>query len=271
MEWNRNHTISAVLLAGTLLMAGCGSSAPVKTAEKKAAIGKWGFDLEAMDTSVKPGDDFNLYANGAWLKKTQIPADQVIWGTMQILEVKAENDVKALIEELAAKQNPAGSTEQFIGDYYSSYVDTKTINELGLKPFEADLAEIQALPTHEAVASLIGRPGFAGNTPIGVVPELDAKNPDRYLPLVVQAGIGLPNRDYYLSKDAKFQEIRAKYKAYIEQMLTLAKTPAAAASAAAILDLETKIAERQWPLERQRNRDLTYNLKTKKELLASIP
>ena len=223
-----------------------------------------------MDSTVKPGDDFYRYAGGAWMKKAQIPADRAIWGTMSVLAAKAEEDVKTLSTGLTEKANAAGSNEQKIADFYSSYLDTKTINELGMKPFEADLAEIAALKSHEQVASLMSRPGFAGNSPIFVVPSMDAKNPDRYVLVVVQAGLGLPNRDYYLSKDPKFAAIRDKYREYIAKMLGLSKL-GDAATAQSVLDLETKIAERQWPLEKQRNRDLTYNPKTKKQLLESFP
>jgi putative endopeptidase len=266
----RAYLAGGALLAFILLATGCASTTAREADVKKAAIGKWGFDLEGMDSTVKPGDDFYRYAGGAWIKKAQIPADRATWGSMTVLGAKAEEDVKTLAAGLSEKPNAAGSNEQKIADFYSSYLDTKTINELGMKPFEADLARIAAVKSHEEVASLMSSPGFPGNSPIYVVPSMDSKNPDRYILLVGQAGIGLPIRDYYLNKDPQFAAIREKYRVYIAKMLGMAKL-GGSATAQSVINLETKIAERQWPLEKQRNMDLTYNPKTQKQLLASFP
>ena len=113
-------------------------------AKGKPAIGSWGFDLSAMDKSVKPGDDFFRYAGGTWMKTAQIPADRSRWGSFNILAAKSEADVKELADEVASKPQKPGSVEQKVADYYSSYLDTKAIDALGLKPFEADLGRIAA-------------------------------------------------------------------------------------------------------------------------------
>ena len=267
-------TLSTTILAGLaiLLVQGCSAPPPTPTEPPrgKAAIAPWGFDLTALDKTIKPGDDFYRYAGGTWMKNATIPPDQQVWGPMSELAEKADEDVRALLVALTAKPNPPGSIEQKVADFYSSYLDTDSINKLGLAPFQADLAAIAALRTHEQVAALVARPGFTSASPIFVVPTVDGKDPDRYVATVVQSGLGLPSRDYYLSKDPGFAAVRDQYRAYIATLLALSGT-GEAATADTVLALETKIAERQWPLEKQRNRDLTYNPRTKAELLEQFP
>jgi len=237
----------------------------------KAEIGTWGFDLTAMDKSVKPGDDFFRYAGGTWMKNTKIPGDRTRWGSFDMLAAKSEEDVKKLVNTVSSRKQAPGSAEQKVADFYSSYMDTKKIDALGLAPFQADLDRIAGLKTLEDVAAAMGDPGLPANAPVALVFGLDDKNPDRYSVDVYQSGLGLPDRDYYLKSDAKFDETRAKYRAYIEQMLKLANYPNAGAAADAIMAVEMKIAEIQWPIEKLRNRDLTYNPKTQAELKATAP
>jgi putative endopeptidase len=265
------NRFAASLVAAALLLTGCSTPVPTeKAAARKAAVQPWGYDLTAIDRSVKPGDDFFRFAGGSWMKKTQIPADRVQWGPMAVLASQAEEQVKVIATGLTSKQNPPGSNEQKIADFYSSYLDTKTIDDLGMKPFQADLDAIAALKTHEDVVTLAARPGFAGDLPVFTFPGVDDKNPDRYIINVVQAGISLPNREYYINKDPKFAALRKLYLAHIQRMLSLAKA-GDAATAQSVFDVETKIAAAQWPLEKQRDKDLTYNPRTREQLLKEFP
>ena len=240
-------------------------------ARGKPEIGAWGFDLTGMDRSVQPGDDFFRYVGGTWIKNAQIPPDRSRWGSFNILAAKSEADVKELADAVSATPQKPGSVEQKVADYYRSFLDTKAIDALGLKPFEADLARIASLKTHEDVAAFMGDPAAPSNGPIGWGFGIDDKNPDRYSLNVGQGGLGMPDRDYYLKPDQKFAETRAAYRAYIEKMLTLAKIANAAASAETIMALETKIAEIQWSIDKQRDRDANYNAKTQVELKAFAP
>ena len=224
-----------------------------------------------MDKKATPGNDFFRYAVGSWVDRAEIPADLPYWNSMVALAVKAEEDVRRVVEQAQAAKPAKGTVEQKVTDAYASYLDTAKINELGLKPFEADLALLQGLKSHEDVAAAIGRPGLPGNSPIGFGPTVDAKDPNRYTVAVGQGGLGLPIRDFYLSDNPAFVQIRGKYRDYIAQMLTLARTPDPAAAATAIAALETKMAQLQWPLEKVRNKDLTYNPKTRAELQAFAP
>jgi putative endopeptidase len=237
----------------------------------KPVIGTWGFDLTAIDPKVHPGDDFFRYSGGTWMKNNTIPADRSRWGSFDMLAAKSEEDVKKLADEVSGRANAAGSVEQKVADFYTTYLDTKAIDAAGLKPFEADLARIAGFKTHEDVAAFVADPAVTANSPVGWGMGIDDKNPDRYSINIGQAGLGMPDRDYYLKDDPKFVETRGKYRAYIEQMLSLAKIADAAKSADAIMALETKIARIQWPIEKLRDRDLNYNAKTQAELKAFAP
>ncbi|MBI1213096.1 MAG: hypothetical protein GC190_16655 [Alphaproteobacteria bacterium] len=237
----------------------------------KPEIGSWGFDLAGMDRSVKPGDDFFRYAGGTWMKNTQIPAERTRWGSFDMLAAQSEQDVKDLVQQVSSHAQAPGSIEQKVADFYSSYMDTKGIEAAGLKPFQGDLSRIAGLKTMDDVAALIGDPAFAGDAPFLWGVGLDDKNPDRYSIDIVQSGLGLPDRDYYLKDDPKFVEARTKYRAYVEQMLKLANYPDAAKAADAIVAVEHKIAEAHWPNEKRRDVELAYNPRTLAELKTSVP
>ena len=237
----------------------------------KPQIGPWGFDLAGMDRTIKPGDDFFGYSGGAWMKNTPIPPDRSSWGPFFVLRANAEKDVKAIVEEVASRSNPPGSIEQKVADYYTSYLDTDAIEKAGLAPVGGDLAAIVAARSHDDVARLMGRRDINVGGPFSISPWPDAKNPDRYAVNIVQSGLGLPDRDYYLKSDAKFLEIRGKYHAYIEALLSLGGYPQAARSANAVATLETKIATLQWSAEKRADRDLTYHPKSRAELVAFAP
>ena len=262
------QTIAVLALAGTAVTAG---ALALSAATNNPSYGSWGFDIAAMDKSVKPGDDFFRHTGGTWMKNTPIPADRSRWGSFNMLAAKSEEDVKKLVEDVARGSNRPGSIEQKVADFYNSYLDTAKIDQLGLKPFEADLAAIAAIKTHEDFARVIGAPGMPANSPIGLFIGLDEKNPDRYALNVVQAGLGMPDRDYYLKADAKFAETRAAYKAYVAQILGMVNYANATGAADAIMALETKIAEIHWPIEKLRDRDANYNAKNRASLKAFAP
>ncbi len=237
----------------------------------KPHSGPWGFDLAGMDRTVKPGDDFFRYSGGAWMTNTPIPPDRASWSTFSILRANAETAVTAIVEAVASRPNPAGSIEQKIADYYNAYLDTEAIEKAGFAPIRDDLAAIVAARSHEDVARLMGRRDIDVGGPFSITPWPDAKNPNRYAVNIVQSGLSLPNRDYYLKDDAKFVEIRRKHHAYIEALLSLGGYPQAARSAKAVAALETKIATLHWSAEKRADRDLTYHPRSRAELVAFAP
>jgi putative endopeptidase len=257
------------------LLASCATQSQTAetpaAARPPAAIGAFGVDLAARDPNVKPGDDFFRYANGAWAANTQIPADRTRWGTFDILREKADQDARAIIEEVALAGGAPGSIQQKIADFYNTFLNQDAIDARGLAPIQAELDAIAALRSHEQTLRLIASPDVAVNSPIAMFVSLDERNPDRYVVNVTHAGLGLPEREFYRRSDGQFPQIRAAYVAHIERILTLAGRTGAAAKARRVMALETAIAERHWPVADRRNRDRTYNLKTRTEVRALAP
>ena len=226
----------------------------------KPQLGAFGLETRYIKASVKPGDDFFQYVNGGWLDVTEIPADRSSYGAFQMLDELSEQRVKSIVEDLSKTQPTASSVEQKIGDVYASFMDQPGIETKGLSPAEGDLQKIASVKSYDELAALFGSPGFM--SPVDMYVDLDAKNTERYILTATQGGLGLPDRDYYLK--AKYADIRQAYQAYIAKVLALAgaSESKAAAGAKTILALETKIAKAHWPVEKRRERDLTYNLKT---------
>jgi putative endopeptidase len=233
--------------------------------------GDWGFDLSGRDTSVSPGDSFFRYANGAALDKLQIPSDRTSYGSFPLLRELSDNRMKALIQDLVARKDlTPGSDEAKIADAYRSYIDEARIEQLDAQPLQPYLAAIRAADTHEKIAAYMGQTqGRVGSSFFGTGITIDQKQPTRYVVSAGQSGIGLPNRDYYL--DARFADKKDKYQAYIERMLTNIGWADPAGHAAAIVALETKIAEAHWTPIENRNRDKTYNEYTIQTLAAEAP
>jgi putative endopeptidase len=235
----------------------------------KASIGDFGLDLAAGKPQLKPGDDFFAYASGDWYEHFEIPPDRSSFGVFNQLDELSKNRVRDIIESAAASQPPAGSAAQKIGDYYAAFMDEAVIEANGLVPVQDDLKRISAANSKQDVATLFGMAGFASLFDLDLPPDL--KNPDQYSVVVSQSRLGLPDRDYYLKDDPKLAEIRAKYTAYIEQMLSLGGVPEAHAKARDIMAFETEAAKLQWPIEKRRDVDATYNPRTKAQLLAYAP
>lgn len=257
------HRASVRLLTVTLLGPMLIAAAP--------AIPPWGFDLGGMDRSVKPGDDFDRYSSGAWKQATPIPPDRSAWGPFAMLRAKAESDVKAIVDDITGRPQPAGSIERKIADTYNAYLDTNAIEAAGLAPAGADLALIAAVRSHEDIARLMGHPELGVGGPLSLTPWPDAANPDRYAINIVQSGLSLPDRVYYLNSDTQHAEVRAKFRSYVAAMLTLGHYPQPEAAANAVVVLETEIAQAQWTREKRADRDLTYHPKSRAELKACAP
>ncbi|HEX2817715.1 MAG TPA: M13 family metallopeptidase [Phenylobacterium sp.] len=215
-----------------------------------------GLDLAGMDRNVKPGDDFFAYGNGGWMAKTEIPQDRSSWGTSGELVELTNVRVQTLIQG-AAKAAP-GTEARKIGDYYSSYLDAAKIESLGLTPLRPNLARIAAIKDKKALAAEFGRElradvdalnstNFETDHLFGLWVEQDLNDPHRYAPYLLQGGLGMPDRDYYLSSNSHMVADRAAYKAHIAKVLTLAGIRDAEAKAQRIIDLETKIAQVQAP------------------------
>ena len=237
----------------------------------RPVLGSFGFDMAGRDLRVKPGDDFFRYSGGTWMRNNQIPADRSRWGMFDLLGAKAEVDVRAIIDELAAKSSAKGTIEQKIGDFYRSFMNTLAIDAAGMAPIKAELDLIGAATTHSDIAAIFGKPDLPTPSPIQWGVGLDDGNPDRYIVTIGHGGLGLPERDFYLKDTARFKDLREKYPKHIEKMLTLAGQSDATAKAAAIMALETEIAKNHWELTDRRNSTKTYNLRTRTQLDTLAP
>ena len=250
------------------------ASAPAPAAPSpqpaRAQIGAFGLDLAAGDATIAAGDNFYLHASGAWLKANPIPPDRTRWGTFDLLRVDAETEVRAIVDELAARGTSASPVEVKVRDYYRAYMDETAIEKAGLTPIGKDLARIASAANHVELMRIAAEPGFETRAPIVSFISLDQKNPDRYVVSISHAGLGLPEREYYLNTEAKFADIRARYLTHIEKMLTLAQQGDAAAKARRILALETEIAKLHWKIADRRDRDKTYNRRTREEVVALL-
>jgi len=235
----------------------------------RPAIGDFGVDLAAGDHRVRPGDDFFAYANGAWCESFVIPADHSSYGPFNALEERSSERVRTLIERAAAAHAAGGTPEQQIGDYYASFMDGEAIEANGLAPAEPDLKRIAAATSREALARLFALPGFASLFDVDL--PADFSNPDRYAVVISESSLGLPDRDYYLKDDAQLRALRTKYLAYITEILTLGGSAHASAQARDILAFETAAARVQWPIEKRRDVEASYNPRTRQQLLAYAP
>jgi putative endopeptidase len=273
----------ALLIFATL--GACKSSTPIppqsptstrqagdapRPASARAKIGEFGLDLTAGDASIAAGDNFYLYASATWIKTTPIPADRVRWGTFDILRTTAEEDVRSIIQELSAKDAAQGTIQRKIGDYYRAYMNEAAIEAAGLAPVQTDLSRIAGARDHIELIRIASEPGFDTRVPIAAFISLDQKNPERYVVSVSHAGLGLPEREYYLNTEPKFEEIRSKYRAHIQKLLTLAGQTDAGAKAGRIVALETEIAKLHWKIADRRDRDKTYNRRTRPETLTLL-
>ncbi len=260
-----------VALAGSVAMGAPGDVPPAAATPANGGgvsgrpeIGDFGFDEVGMDRSVAPGDDFFGYAGGTWLKNTAIPADKSSYGAFDVLQDLSQDRTKGLLE--AAMAVP----DSKIGMAYGAYLDTAAINAKGLAPIAPWLKRIKALKSKKGYAALVAeadRNGVA--VPFGSGVGQDAKAPDVYTVGLRQGGLGLPDRDYYLSADPKLVEARTAYEAHIAKMFVLAGERDAEARAKAIVALETQIAGIQWTRVESRDADLTYN-KTPVAALAKL-
>ncbi|MFC3071116.1 M13 family metallopeptidase [Phenylobacterium soli] len=283
----RSHLLSAAAVAALAL---CAAPAAAQTAQmdqtakpdlahkasQEAAsslaapkYGTWGFDLSGMDRSVKPGDDFFKYANGTWDQRTEIPADRVRYGNFNKLRELSENRMHAILEDAAAGKL-ADPDAAKIAAGYRSFMDEALAEKLDARPIAPELAQIRAVKTRDGFTGLMAKANTtAFTTVLPVFITIDAKAPTRYAVSAATGGLGLPDRDYYLQPG--FAEKKAKYQAYVAQMLGMIGWDKPAENAKAIVDFETRLAEASWSRIERRDRDKTYNPMSPAELSAYTP
>jgi putative endopeptidase len=229
-------------------------------------IGVFGFDEAGMDRAVAPGDNFYQFANGTWARNTPIPPDKSNYGMFTMLDDLSRQRTREILDEAVKDPNSK------IGNAYASFLDEASVEAKGLAPIQPWLGQIHGLKSKAGYAALVAqakRNGVGG--PVVAFVGQDDKNPEQYALSVAQAGLGMPDRDYYLSKDAKLVQTRAAYEAHLTRMLTLAGEASAAARAHAILAFETQIAQAHWTQVESRDATKTYNKMSVAALAKSAP
>jgi len=239
-----------LLFASALALSAC-------NAQKGNNAGKPGTELgiipEWMDKTAVPGDDFYAYADGSWQKNTPIPADRSNIGGFYIADQEREKNTVDLFNSIV-NSNPSSGTDALIANYYKAYLNTDAIDHAGLAPAKADLDAIAGITNKQQLSAAIGSTLRADTDPLnatnfhtenlfGVFVTQGLATPGEQLPYLMQGGLGLPEREYYLSADPKMAELRNKYHSYVAQILQLAGHPDPQGAASRITALETKIAQ----------------------------
>ncbi len=258
--------IAASLLAATAIAGVTAATSQTSTAKTTGAqYGTFGFDEKGMDRSVAPGDNFYAYANGTWAKTTPIPADKANYGAFNFLSDLSESRTRGILDTAAKDPNSK------IGRAYATFLDRAAIDAKGLAPIQPWLTKVKGATraTYPALVAEASRAGIGG--PFGAYVGQDDKQPEIYALSLAQAGLGMPDRDYYLGTDAKLVETKAAYQAHIAKMLTLAGEPNAAARAAALVAFETEIARVSWTRIDSRDATKTYNKMSVADLTKAAP
>jgi len=245
---------SYVVLCVTLVLglSACGRG-PQSATPSAAAAPTIGIDPEGIDKTVTAGDDFDQYANGAWRAATEIPQDRSSTGTAYKVFTLAEQRQKDLVQGIAASTPASGSDAARISDYYKAFMDETGIESRGLAPLQQQLNAIVAIADKSQLATQLGAnlradvdplnaTNFSTGNLFGLFVTQSLDDPAHHIGYLLQGGLGMPDRDYYLSSDKEMAELRGKYQAYIAAMLKLAGSADAGAQAKAVYALELKIA-----------------------------
>jgi putative endopeptidase len=255
-----------LLLATSVLLLGSFNSSE-KTDPFLSGINK-----ENMDTSVRPGDNFEAYVNGNWIKKTKIPDDKPSYGAGYMVYEKSQDDVKAIIEASSKGTFAQGSDEQKIGDFYEAFMDTKIRDQKGIKPLLPEYNKIESIANYTDLAAYFGYANkFGINIPFSISVMEDLKDPTQYMLISWQGGLGLPDREYYSLTDAKSKEIQQKYVLHIQKMLQLGGVANAPELAKKIMVLETTLAAQHMKKEQTRDIVKLYNKHAIKDLNQLMP
>jgi predicted metalloendopeptidase len=256
---------TVILALGVFGLTACASNGPPQAPAAKAPDTRpalhSGLDLKYVDSSVRPQDDLYGYLNGKWLRSFQLPPDKSRVGSFSDIEDATEEQLRGIVESLNDGAAAGGATDaKKLADLYASFMDEPKLESLGLNPLQSEFAGIDAVNDMHALAALVAHMNAIGaGAPYALYINRDAKDSTQYAIILTQSGLGMPDRDYYLRDDAKLKDARVKYLAHIEKMLSMAGDAQAGANAAAILKLETSLAQVQWTRVENRDPLKTYN------------
>jgi putative endopeptidase len=244
--------------AAALVLGACGGgeNKPTETSLK-------GVDRSFLDTTVKPGEDFFAYANNGWLKKTEIPASEGVWGIFSVLRDEVNDKLKKIAEDAQSDKSASkGSNKQLVGDFYASGMDTAKIEQEGMAPLKEELDRINGMKDKKELAAVAGdlHAHFVF-VMFSMYVNQDSKQSTRMVPILNQGGIGLPERDYYFLQDEESKKLREKYVTHVKNDFVLLgeSEDQAKKDADEIMKLETALAKASWALVDARNPQKTYN------------
>ncbi len=240
------------MIRGRIAFAVLVSALALNACSPPTARTEIGINLASMDRSVQPGNDFYGYANGAWQRTTEIPADRSNIGAFYVATLETERRNRELIDGIV-HANPTEGNAQRIANFYNAFTNTAAIDAAGMNHIQPDLQRFQAIADKRQLSTVLGSQIRADVDPFnstnfftenlfGIFVTQGLNTPGEVLPYILQGGLGLPEREYYLSSDAHMAEIRTKYRAYVEQIFTLAGIDAAPVRAQRVYDLEMRIA-----------------------------
>jgi putative endopeptidase len=278
--------LTIALLIGYLAVSVTWSQGAPNQDSGKPFFEPFGLDLTAIDKHTRPQDDFYQYVNGAWIARTTIPADKDQAEVDELTQDLIDARIRGLLEEAAnAQRGPAATPSQKAGAMYAAFMDAERIESLGFSPIEPDLTAVQSAADRTALASIMGKnfSGFDGSTLAEALVtgrtelawifaasfNIDVGDPQHYALYLNQAGLGMPDRSYYLLKS--FAGERLAYQAYVRRLLTLVKWPDPAGSAKAVVAFEGRIAEASWSAAEQRDAVKSFNPMSVAELTAFAP
>ena len=231
-----------------------------------------GIELENMDVSVPPQDNFYRFVNGTWLEQTEIPADRARWGSFDELREQSQEHVLEIILELAEQSHEHGSDGQKIGDMFRSFMDTLTIEELGIAPIQPNLERIDNIASKQELPAFWGyNQRYRFGSPVSVFVGVDLMQSDQHITSASQSGLGLPDRDFYLRDDERSRQLLDAYRTFITRLWDAAEWGDGEDAADRIIALETAIAGEHWTRVQNRDRQATYNKKTVAELTEMAP
>ncbi len=259
-----------IIITAALTISSCANNKTEDTVSNEVKLAS-GIDLQYVDKSVRPQDDFYRYVNGKWLNDYVIPAEKSGYGSFGILRDKSEKDIKLIVDNLANNTYKKDTDEQKISDLYNSFMDTESINKAGIEVLRPELAKIQNIKNYDGLMAYMGYADRYTNAPMGLDVYIDLKNSNQHITYVGQSGIGLPEKDYYFNQDEKFKNIRSKYLTLIENMFSMAGLNDPKQAASTIMGIETKIADAHWTNVQNRDSEKRYNLKSYDEFKALMP
>lgn len=274
--------LSACATAAPLPPAPLPEPLPAASPQPKAQVGTFGFDVSGMDRTVSPGDDFFRYAVGQWVDRTEIPADRSNLTSFAIISEIAAQRTRAIIEDSAKANGPEGSEARKIGDYFASFMDEARIEQLGAAPLKPELDAIAGIKTRKDLSRALGASvradtdalnatNFYTERPFGIWIAEDLNDTSRYRPYIMQGGLGMPDREYYLGDSPRYAELRAKYVAHIAAMLKLAGYADVEARAKRVMALETAIAKTHVSVDESADVTKSNTVWTRAELPTKAP